>query len=108
MKRARAKKKPFDLGASMLRAADQMVAIAKGTADPSTYEVHVPEDVNVKAIRGKLKLSQGKFAKRFGFAIGNIRDWEQGRSKPTGSTRVLLLVIDREPEAVDRVLRKSA
>ncbi|MDU7524874.1 MAG: hypothetical protein E7K72_26495 [Roseomonas mucosa] len=34
----------------------------------------------------------------------SIRDWEQRRRRPEQAARVLLRVIDREPEAVERAL----
>ena len=37
-------------------------------------------------------------------SVPRIRDWEQGRSKPDGAVRAYLLVIQREPEAVNRAL----
>lgn len=80
------------------------VAIAEGRADPSTYRVHVPEDVDVKRIRQRLRLSQTEFARRYGFSPSAVKDWEQRRRRPEAAARVLLMVIDREPEAVDRAL----
>ena len=74
--------------------------IMKGTADPSTYRVHVPKVVDVKAIRGRLGLSQAVFASRFGFSAAAVRDWEQGRRRPEASARVLLTVIDKAPDVV--------
>jgi putative transcriptional regulator len=88
----------------ILEGARQALAIARGELDPSTYVVHVPDEVDVKAMRKKLKLSQNAFARRYGFNPARIRDWEQGRSSPDGAVRAYLLVIQREPEAVDRAL----
>ena len=61
-------------------------------------------DVDVRGIRSRLGLSQAAFASRFGIPQGTIRDWEQGRRRPEGPARVLLLVIKEEPEAVSRAL----
>lgn len=36
--------------------------------------------------------------------VDAVRNWEQGRRTPEESARVLLKVIDREPEAVLRAL----
>lgn len=83
---------------------EEAIAIARGEADPSTYRVHVPSSVDVKSIRRKHGLSQTQFADRFGFSVAAVRDWEQNRKTPEGATRVFLLVIDREPEAVRRAL----
>ncbi|MFZ5670461.1 MAG: helix-turn-helix domain-containing protein [Pseudomonadota bacterium] len=83
---------------------EDAVAIAKGEADPKTYRVHVPAAIDVKAIRGGLKLSQDAFAQRFGLNASTVRDWEQGRSQPEAMARILLTVIAKEPEAVERAL----
>ncbi len=68
------------------------------------YEVHIPQDVDLKGIRKGLGLSQGKFAETFGFSAGRIKDWEQKRYAIDPSSRVLLTVIEKEPEAVIRAL----
>jgi putative transcriptional regulator len=68
------------------------------------FTVHIPKRVDVKAIRQRLKLSQPKFAETFGFSVGRVRDWEQGRFEVDAPSRVFLTVLDREPEAVLRAL----
>jgi DNA-binding transcriptional regulator YiaG len=67
-----------------------------------------PERVDVRAIRTKLKLSQAEFAARFGFSAAAVRQWEQGRRYPHGPARVLLTIIDREPNAVRRALESAS
>lgn len=84
---------------------DDAVAFAEGRADRSAYRVHVPETIDVRAIRTRLRLSQTAFAARFGFTPAAVREWEHGRRQPERSARVLLAIIAREPEAVDRALR---
>lgn len=79
-------------------------AHAAGTADTAAYRVHIPADIDVKAIRSRRGLSQQAFADRYGFSVAAVRDWEQGRRVPEAPARSFLLVIDREPEAVDRAL----
>lgn len=88
----------------ILEGAREALAIARGELDPASYVIHVPDAIDVKALRQKLKLSQAAFARRYGFNPARIRDWEQGRSKPDGAVRAYLLVIKREPEAVERAL----
>lgn len=72
--------------------------------DSGKARVMVPADVDVRAVRQALGLSQEVFAARFGFALGTLRNWEQGRRQPDGPTRVLLTVIAKEPAAVARAL----
>jgi putative transcriptional regulator len=88
-------------GKRLIESMKQAVAIAKGEADPSTYRVHsVGRGLNVQAIRLRLGLSQAKFAARFGFSVDTVRKWEQHQREPTGAARVLLTVIDKNPQAV--------
>jgi putative transcriptional regulator len=95
------------LGSRLIRAAREGRAIARGEARPTTYRVHVPDNVDVRKIRKALKLSQAQFAARFGLSASTIRDWEQNRRRPEGAARVLLQVIQKEPEAVSRALHHS-
>jgi putative transcriptional regulator len=97
-------KKAFDKIAEGLTDA---IAIAKGEADPVTYQVHVPTDINVLKIRRALGLTREAFAMRFGLPLGTVRDWEQRKRRPEGAARVLLTVIESEPEAVTRALAKA-
>lgn len=69
--------------------------------------VDVPHHINVKAIRARLALTQAQFARRFGFSVHTLRHWEQGLRQPEGPTRAYLLVIERDPESVQRALQTS-
>ena len=85
----------------------QSVRTARAYARGETTEglvVHVPESVDVRAIRAKLGLSQQAFANRFGFGLAAVRDWEQHRRVPEQAARVLLLVIARDPRVVDQAI----
>ena len=59
---------------------------------------------DIAATRRRLGLSQAEFAAWFGISPGTLRNWEQGRRVPDGPARVLLRVIEREPDAVRRAL----
>ena len=96
-------KKAYDKIAAGLKDA---IAIARGEADRASYRVHVPADVDVGRIRRKLNLSQSEFAARFGIAPGTARLGTK-RKRPEGPARVLLMVIEREPAAVERAIRAS-
>ena len=81
-----------------------VLAIEEGRADPATYRVHAPVKVDVKAIRKRQGLTQAAFAARYGLPKATVEDWEQERREPDTGSRLLLQVIDREPEAVQRAL----
>lgn len=82
-------------------------AFVEGSADKRSFGVHVPARINVKKIRARLGLSQESFAQTYGFALSAVRDWEQGRRQPERSARILLKVVEKEPEAVKRALAKA-
>lgn len=92
---------------SIRRGLEQAVAYAKGEADAERYRVHVPAEVDVRAIRTRLGMTQEEFAARFGFSVGALRQWEQGKRRPEGSTRAYLRVIERAPDAVREALRAA-
>lgn len=81
---------------------EEVAAIVEGAAAPA--RVHAPAEVDVRAIRQRLGLSQSAFAARFGFSAAAVKDWEQHRRRPEAAARILLTVIDREPAAVERAL----
>jgi len=92
---------------SIRRGLEEAVAYARGEADERRYRVHVPERIDVKAIRTRLGMTQEEFALQFGFSVNTLRHWEQGKRQPEGPTRAYLLVIDRAPEAVRKALRAA-
>lgn len=89
------------LGQEIENALGEVLAHVKGETVLHTYEV---TDVDVGAIRKATGLSRPKFAKRFGLDARAVQDWEQGRRRPDRTARVLLKVIQRDPDAVVRAL----
>jgi len=94
-------KRAFD---KIMQGIKEAGAYLDGSADKSRYRVHVPEKIDVRKIRRRLGLSQEAFAQKYGFALSAVRDWEQGRRTPVRSARILLKIVDKEPEAVSRAL----
>jgi putative transcriptional regulator len=64
-----------------------------------------PSSDQVRALRAKLGLTQAQFARRFGFTLDTVQQYEQGRRRPSGPASTLLRVIEADPEAVVRALR---
>src|SRR4051794_5245598 len=87
---------------------DAQVAADPDAAPELTEEWFVKaeklEPIDVKAIRGKLGLSQPEFARAFSLNLASLRDWEQQRRAPRGPALALLRIIDREPDAARRAL----
>jgi putative transcriptional regulator len=71
------------------------------------YKVHLPEKVDVKRIRKRLKMTQARFSDTFGFSLDAVKHWEGGRRTPESAARAFLIVIDRNPGAVLSALHSS-
>jgi putative transcriptional regulator len=72
------------------------------------FKAHVPLEVDVKAIRNRLGMTQARFSDTFGFSLDAIKHWEGGRRTPEAPARTLLTVIDRNPAAVLTALNPAA
>ena len=68
------------------------------------YPVQTPEDV--RDLRTRMGLSQAQFAQKFGLTLDTVQQYEQGRRRPSGPASTLLRVIDAEPDAVVRALKR--
>lgn len=96
------------IGDGVLRGARQALAHAKGANDTvRATKVHIPRRIDVAKVRKKLNLSQKDFAAFSGISLSTVRDWEQNRRLPRGPARVLLTIIERDPEAVERALTRE-
>jgi hypothetical protein len=58
MKKAKKKKKRNHVFEGIKKGLEEALAYANGTADMSRYKVHIPEDLDVKAIREATGLTQ--------------------------------------------------
>lgn len=70
--------------------------------------VSLPREVDVRALREKLGMTQNLFAARFGFPLATLKHWEYGRRRPSGASLALLNVIAHNPRAVLQALRSPA
>jgi putative transcriptional regulator len=102
VKSTAAKSSPF--GRRLVAGLKDALAHARGELDLPSYTVMVPDEVDVAKLRHALGLSQSAFARAFGLDVTAIHAWEQGRRRPDRTARILLAVIAKEPEAVQRAL----
>ena len=79
-----------------LREANQ---IKRGQLKPSRV-FHVDAESAVVRVRGKLGLSQSKFASLQGISQDTLQNWEQGRREPTGPAKVLLKIASKHPRVL--------
>jgi putative transcriptional regulator len=90
------KKELFD---ELLESVKQAKAIERGELKPARVLKFNPQNDVVK-VRGKLGLSQSKFAAILGISANTLQNWEQGRRSPTGPARVLLRIARKNPKAL--------
>jgi putative transcriptional regulator len=89
-------KELFEQLKQSLREAEQ---IKRGVLKPSRVFKIDPKNDIVK-VRGKLGLSQSKFAAVLGISADTLQNWEQGRRTPAGPAKVLLKIAAKHPEVL--------
>jgi putative transcriptional regulator len=88
------------LGVALEQSAKEILAHVKGEATLATRRLVLPNEVDVRRIRTKAKMSQAEFARAFCINPRTLQEWEQGRRKPDATTRAYLAVIAKNREAV--------
>ncbi len=72
--------------------------------------VVIPEveisSVRIREIRKQTRLSQTVFAEALNVSASAVRQWEQGKRSPSGSTKVLLELLQKEPHLLDYRIQK--
>ena len=95
--------KDSGFGADLIAALEEVRAHQRGEIALESRRVETMPAARVKSIRKAVAKSPREFEERFGIPARTIEGWEQGR-KLDVSARILLRVIERSPEAVERVL----
>jgi putative transcriptional regulator len=81
----------------------EALSVVSNEAEP--YKLHVPSEIDVKAIRAKTGMTQKDFASAFGFGVDQLKQWEQGRVRPVQGLRAYLLLINDNPQHMLDALR---
>ncbi|MGC9951041.1 MAG: helix-turn-helix domain-containing protein [Bryobacteraceae bacterium] len=87
-------------GLEVEQSAKEILAHVKGEAKLPTRRIVLPNEVDVKRIRTRARMSQAEFARAFCINPRTLQEWEQGRRKPDATTRAYLAVIAKNREAV--------
>jgi putative transcriptional regulator len=93
------KKQDFERLTASIR---QAGAIRRGEMKASRVTEFPAEDV--KEIRHQLGKTQSEFASMIGVSVSTLQNWEQGRRRPEGPARALLMVAAHSPKVVAAAL----
>jgi putative transcriptional regulator len=90
--------------------------LSRGKVDPRRLDATTEEDLSLqqemddaealadaarfaRRVRKRLGLTQSEFSRRIDVPLDTIRNWEQGKRRPTGAAKALLKVLDKAPES---------
>lgn len=84
----------FDQLKASLREARE---IRRGRLKPAR-RFKVDPKTDIARLRGRLGLSQSRFAAILGISLDTLQNWEQGRREPTGPARLVLQIALKHPQ----------
>ena len=93
-------------GLALEESLKEALAWKRGEIELPTRTIEPMTPKRVKAIRKSVSKSPREFERRFGVPARTVEGWEQGK-KVDVAARVLLTVIEKEPEAVERALENT-
>ncbi len=92
-----------ELGLEIEAGLREAIAYQRGEIALETRIVEPMTAARVRQIRKSVAKSPKEFERRFGVPARTLEGWEQGRAIDA-TARVLLCVIEKDPEAVERAL----
>ena len=86
-------------GQELIESLEQAAEHARGSkaAGMRVTKVELPD---VRAIRRKLRMSQGEFSAVYRIPLATLKNWEQGRRQPDAPAAAYLRAIQRIPREV--------
>jgi len=100
--------KKRDLFAELMQGVDEMAAQREGkiTLRNTTIENMPAPEIDAQeivALREKLHMSQAVFAKRIRNSPSTLRNWEQEKSRPNAQAALLIRLVEKFPDMVERL-----
>ena len=94
-------------GKEIIAGAEHALAYLKGDKTKGrAYKVRA-RDINVKAIRENLDMTQEVFSETFAIPVSTLKKWETNNRVPEGPTKAYLTVIEKNPRAVKKALHSA-
>jgi putative transcriptional regulator len=94
-----------DLFNELMEGFDALKAERGGKITLRTTEIEMPKPIKMGAnqiikIRKAHNYSQAVFARMLATKVSTLRNWEQGRSEPNAQAKVLLKMVDTDPDVL--------
>ncbi|MGH7900119.1 MAG: helix-turn-helix domain-containing protein [Thermodesulfobacteriota bacterium] len=94
-------------GKEIITGAEEALAYLKGDKTKGrAYKVRT-RDIDVKAIRERLHMTQEVFSETFAIPVSTLKKWETNNRVPEGPTKAYLTVIEKNPHAVKKALHSA-
>ncbi len=94
-----------EFGRDLIASLQEALAHKRGEIELPTHDYGSMPATRVKEIRRKVAKSPKEFERRFHIPARTLEGCKQGRRAPDVAARVLLTVIEKDPEAVERALK---
>ena len=99
-------RKKIEFGDALIESLEEALAWSRGEIALEVVNVEPMSAERIRAIRKKVAKSAKDFERRFGIPAATVNNWEQGRRAPDPAARLLLKVIDANPDVVERAASK--
>ena len=95
----------------MTELTEGFVALADQRSGKRTLRTHIVQSkatpkVSAKelsALRARMNLSRALFAKYLRINVRTLENWEQGRARPNAQAALLIRMVERYPDTVERL-----
>lgn len=101
-------KTDYNLGEALQEGLQEALAWKRGKIALEVRRVEPMAAERVKEIRKKVAKSTAMFEKIYGIPASTVNNWEQGRRKIDPAARLLFMVIDQDPDTVERAVKSVA
>ena len=88
----------------IINGAEEALGVLRGDKSKGRAHKVRMKDIDVKAIRTRLHMTQEVFSETFAVPVSTLKKWETNNRVPEGPTKAYLMVIGKNPKAVRSAL----
>ena len=90
----------------IVKGAEDALGFLRGDSSKGRAHKVRTKEIDVKAIRTRLHMTQAVFSETFAIPVSTLKKWETNNRVPEGPTKAYLMVIDKNPKAVQSALSR--